>query len=61
MHQFHEYVPESDIWAIHDNAHADDYELREWAYGEHHWSIMAQLEYEGVICPIHAAMNSHCN
>jgi hypothetical protein len=32
LRRFHEDVREGDLWAAHDNTHADDYELRERAY-----------------------------
>lgn len=61
MHQFHEDIREGDLWAVHDNTSANGYDLREWAYGERHQNIMAQLEHNGIIHRIHVAMNSRCN
>ena len=58
MHRYYEDIRDGDIWAVHDNTHVDDYELRERAYGERRRLIMAQLERNGIIRPIHAAMNS---
>ena len=61
LHRFHEDVRQGDVWAVHDNTRADDYELRERAYGERRRNITAELYCNGIIRPIHAAMNSRCN
>ncbi len=44
-----------------DNTRDDDDELRERASGDRCRQLTSQLETNGILHPIHAAMNSRCS
>jgi hypothetical protein len=59
--RFLEDVREGDEWNVLDNEQPNDAELRGRASGDRRREITQNIERLGIICPIHASMNSRCN
>jgi hypothetical protein len=61
LRRFHEDIRVGDQWTVNDNTRDDDDELRERASGDRRRQLTSQLETNGILRPIHAAMNSRCS
>jgi hypothetical protein len=60
-HRYHEDQRDGDVYEFWDNSQPDDALLLGRATGEWRKHTTSWLELNGIIHPIHAAMNSKCN